>query len=324
MGECTTKSDSKIKRPSRIFEVFTAIKSGEANTRKQLSEKFNVSENTIKVDLSELRKEFNVEIEFDRNEYVYKILDEGKLENLKISRDLSSENIILILHTLVNSQSFMESQIEIIKHHLISLLPKKEAEKLNGLLQFNKSNNIKENDIIYNLKKIIEAINNEKQISFRYRSINGGNKVHNIIPYSFAYELGKYYIIGKREDKENLIHYRLDRISVVTISKSHGKRNEKFNINEYMKKTWFMTGGEEVKVKVKFATFLKTLVIERNMNGRIIKEDKDYFIYEFICNGYDGIKIWLLGIGQGVEVLSPLELRESIKLDIQNMYKQYF
>ncbi|WP_435790319.1 WYL domain-containing protein [Clostridium sp.] len=70
----------------------------------------------------------------------------------------------------------------------------------------------------------------EKKVNFSYHSAVGNHKVHTIIPYSFTCELGKYYIIGFFERKDCLLHFRIDRISNVTILEEDGKRDSKFNV----------------------------------------------------------------------------------------------
>ncbi len=120
------------------------------------------------------------------------------------------------------------------------------------------------------------------------------------------------------------MHFRIDRISSLCILDEEGKRLEEFNINDYMRKTWYMYGGQETKVVVKFTIGCKKVVTERNMAvGRIIEENDEYFIYEFICNGVKGIRIWLMGFGAEAEVLEPVKLRDEIREVVKNMAKKY-
>lgn len=109
----------------------------------------------------------------------------------------------------------------------------------------------------------------------------------------------------------------------VKILEEKGKRLEKFNVYNYLKKTWYMYAGSETKVLVRFKNSCKKVVIERSMvEGGIVEEDKDYFTYEFICNGTKGIKLWLMDF-EDVEVLEPVELRKEIKEAVKDMLKAY-
>lgn len=315
---------SDYKKSRLIFETFTLIKSGQATTKEKIAFLFDTNPENVENYINELNSEFNTGIRYDRNYKKYVVEQEGIMGLLKRNNPLTADDVTIIIYSLVNSQAFMETKMNIVKNSLLGLLPKEEAQKLKSMLNFEKSNITWEHDIEFNLSKIRKAITEEKLLTFIYRRASGEQKQHKVIPYSFACELGKYYIIAKANEEENLVHYRIDRISSLRILDEEGKRQEKFNINDYMKRTWYMYGGKETKVVVKFATGCKNVVTERNMAvGRIVEENEDYFIYEFTCNGIQGIRLWLMGFGAEAEVLEPRELREEIKSNIKEMYKNY-
>ena len=192
------------------------------------------------------------------------------------------------------------------------------------MLHFEKNSNIDHQYIELNVKNLRRAITEEKKVSFSYNSAVGNHKTHTIIPYSFACELGKYYIIGYLESKDCLIHFRIDRISNVNILAEDGKRSSKFNVYDYLKRTWYMYGGDETRVKVKFNKSCYKVVTEKSLlEGSLIEEKEDYFVYEFICNGTYGIKMWLMGFGAEAEVIEPVEFREEIIESIRNMNMVY-
>ena len=57
--------------------------------------------------------------------------------------------------------------------------------------------------------------------------------------------------------------------------------------------------------------------------GHMIEEENEYFIYEFICNGIKGIKLWLMGFGAEAEVLEPITLRNEIAEEVEKMFAVY-
>lgn len=320
--------DEGTKKLRRVFDTYLLIRKEEAVTKMELADKFGVSLDTIKNYVSELRRYFDVDIKNDGKRYIIK--DGGDFEALKsndkISTDdlISADDVILVISALIQSNAFMETKMSIIRNSLLKALPPKEAKKLKDMLFFDKRDNGKDRIIEENVKKIRNAIAKEKKISFSYKDYEDKIKQYTMIPYSFACDLGKYYIIGKRDDKETLSHMRIDRIITLKVLDVTGKKEEKFNVYNYLKKTWYMFGGEETKVVVRFINKCKKLVLERNMSlGRIIREDEEYFDYEFICNGTGGIKIWLMGLGGEAEVLEPESLRNEIKKSVEEMMKIY-
>lgn len=317
-----------VKKVRRVFDTYIAVKNGDAVTKSDLALKFNVSLDTIKNYVAELRNDFYVDIRNDGKKYVIKNDGEFNLlkENDSIDTDnlVSADDVILVISALIQSNAFMETKMSIIRNSLLKALPPKEAKKLKDMIVFDRKGDGKDRSIEENVKKIRSAIATEKKISFTYRDYEDKIKKHTMIPYSFACDLGKYYIIGKRDDKETLSHMRIDRIMTLSVSDVAGKKEEKFNVYDYLKKTWYMFGGEENKVVVRFLKKCKKVVIERNMSvGRIIREDDEYFDYEFTCNGTKGIKLWLMGFGGEAEVLEPESLRNEIKESVEEMMKIY-
>ena len=237
---------------------------------------------------------------------------------------VTADDVNLILASLVQSQTFMETKISVIKNSLLGLLPKNEAKKLKAMLHFEKNSNIDHQYIELNVKNLRKAISDEKKVRFSYNSAVGNHKTHTIIPYSFACELGKYYIIGYLESKDCLLHFRIDRISNVNILEEDGKRDSKFNVYDYLKRTWYMYGGDETRVKVKFNKSCYKIVTEKSLlDGNLLEENEEDFIYEFIFNGTYGIKLWLMGFAADAEVLEPVAFREEIIDSVRSMNKVY-
>jgi len=314
----------------KLLETFRLIKSGIAATPQEIADIFEISPDNIHNYVKELNEEWETDIIYDKSEKIYKINEEddvngdGILEANKYIQPVTADDVNLILVSLIQSQTFMETKMAVIKNSLLGLLPKKEAIKLKDMLHFEKNSNTDHQYIELNVKNLRTAIAEEKKVSFSYNSAVGNHKIHTIIPYSFACELGKYYIIGYLERKDCLIHFRIDRILNVNILEEEGKRDRKFNVYEYLKRTWYMYGGEETRITVKFINRCYKVVTEKSLlEGSLIEENEDYFVYEFVCNGTYGIKLWIMGFGEDAEVIKPVEFREEIIESIKNMNMVY-
>lgn len=311
-------------KPRRLLETFLLIKSGQATNKEKLSQYFEISKDTVENYIDELNYEFEADIEFNREKGMYVVKDDGILGQLKRNYPITADDVMIILSSLMQSQPFMENKMSIIKNSLLGLLPENESERLKGMLYFEKRKDFDDQSIEFNMIKIRKAIAEEKKITFMYTNYQGEHKSYKIIPYSFACELGKYYIICKAEDRDSLSHLRIDRMGDIRILEEEGKRLEEFNVYNYLKRSWYMYGGPETRVLVRFQNQCKKVVTERNMSeGRIVEEDEDYFTYEFICNGTKGIKLWLMGFGGEAEVLEPIGFREEMKETVEIMFKTY-
>lgn len=314
----------------KLLETFRLIKSGIATTPQKIADIFEISPDNIHNYVKELNEEWETDIIYDKSKKIYRINDEddvngdGILEANKYVQPVTADDVNLILVSLIQSQTFMETKMEVIKNSLLGLLPRNEARTLKDMLYFDKDSNSDHQYIEFNVKNLRTAIAEEKKVSFSYTSAVGNHKIHTIIPYSFACELGKYYIIGYLESKECLLHFRIDRISNVNILEEDGKRDSKFNVYDYLKRTWYMYGGDVTRVKVKFNNRCYKVVTEKSLlEGTLLEENKDYFVYEFVCNGTYGIKLWIMGFGADAEVMEPIEFREEVIDSIRNMNKVY-
>jgi len=314
----------------KLIETFRFIKSKRATTPQEIADIFGTSPDNIHNYVKELNEEWETDIIYDKSEKMYRINDEedingdGILESNKYVQPVTADDVNLILTSLVQSQTFMETKISVIKNSLLGLLPKNEATKLKDMLHFEKNSIIDHQYIEFNINNLRKAISEEKKVKFSYNSAVGNRKTHTIIPYSFACELGKYYIIGYLERKDCLIHFRIDRISEVIVLGEDGKRDSKFNVYDYLKRTWYMYGGDETRVVVKFNKSCYKVVTEKSLlEGSLIEENENNFTYEFVCNGTYGIKLWLMGFAADAEVIEPLEFRKEIIDSIRNMNKVY-
>ena len=315
---------SDFNKPRLMFDTFYLIKSGQATTKKELAEIFGTSEKTIYNYIEELNSDFQTLIRHDERAGGYIVEHEGTMGLLKRNHPITADDVMIIISSLMQSQAFMETKMSVIKNSLLGLLPEEESKKLKDMLHFEKRKEYDDQNIEFNITKIRKAITEEKKITFTYTNYEGIRKTYKVIPYSFACELGKFYIISKPEDKESLTHLRIDRMGDVRILEEDGKRLKEFNVYNYLKRTWYMYSGTETKVLVRFKNVCKKVVTERNMSeGRITEEDENYFNYEFICNGTKGIKLWLMGFGGEAEVLEPVKFREEMKETVENMVKAY-
>lgn len=309
-------------KAQRVIELYRRIRCGLATTKKEEAEVFGVSEETIKNYIEELRSIWGVDIKYKGGKYV--LLNEGALGHLKSTYPLTTYDAVIILTTLMQAAPFMETKIEIIKSTLLSILPEEDAKLFRRVFHEPHMSIVSTSEVEKNIQIIIQAISKGKCVSITYRGADGTFSNHIYNPYTMAYDQGKYYLIARRDDKESIIHLRLDRIKLMTIVEKDALKITNLEVSEYLKKTWYMYGGDETRVRVKFKNQCKKVVLERKINqGIMIEEHEEYFIYEFICNGIKGIKLWLMGFGEEVEILAPMELREEIKESVFKMMKIY-
>lgn len=129
---------SDFRKARRIYETFRLIKSGEATNQREIAQIIGTKEENIENYISELNAEFGTKIKYDRRLKKYIVEKDGIMGLLKRNNPLTADEVTIILYTLVNSNAFLETKLNIVKNSLLGLLPEDEAQKLKTMLYFEK------------------------------------------------------------------------------------------------------------------------------------------------------------------------------------------
>lgn len=315
---------SKEIRAQKVIKLYRRINNGIAGTMEDEAKELGVSKESVKLYIKELREVWGADIIYENRKY--RLGDnKGDLERLKCVYPITAYDAVVIMTTLIQAAPFMETKIEIIKYALLSILPEEDARLFKKIFVQEKNKNLsQENQIECTMQEIVQAISKHRLVAISYRHANNEIDSYTYIPYTLAYDLGKYYLIAERAKDNRISHLRIDRIKLLHIKEEIAPKINHLDITNYLKKTWYMYSGEETRVRVKFKNNCKKVVVERKMNdGHMIEEENEYFIYEFICNGIKGIKLWLMGFGAEAEVLEPITLRDEIAEEVEKMFAVY-
>lgn len=305
------------------INTFISINNSNNQGRRELADKFGVTERTISSYVKYLKEELGVEMRWDKKSKKYVVEDQGIFKEIINNSKLEAMDIWFILIILLRSQYILPTKVKIIEKELLKFVGSKEKAEMEKLFAFEKTNHLDEyyhEDI---LKNIYTAFIDKKKIKLFYRRSSDDIRQYIIEPQNITFENGRVYLIALNENKENRT-YRLDRIKHIEVLRQ-SKEEFDFSLSDYLSKSWRMFGGKEVKIVVKFNKRTAKIINEKlGRNKKIIKEENEYVTYEFIAYGIDGICIELLGLGDGFEVLEPVELREKVyKIGIKIVENHY-
>ena len=185
--------------------------------------------------------------------------------------------------------------------------------------------------IYYNVNDIYNAIQENKQITFKYLEWNMDKKkvarknemLYQISPWSLTWNEENYYLIAYDEQHDMIKHYRVDKMKdIALISKKRlgNQAFDNFDVADYCNKTFGMYGGEEMTISLRFPNELSGVVIDRfGTEVTFRKEDNDSFsvrIQVAVSNQFFG---WLAGIGKDVKILSPVSVKEQYRQYLQSI-----
>ena len=253
-----------------------------------------------------------------------------------VSRDFELAELKVLVDLVQVSKFLTPNKTEQLIKKLEALTSKYEAACLQR--QVHVINRVKNpNEKIYLLvDKLHEAIHKGVQITFQYANWNlktelipkHNGKLYKVSPWALTWDDENYYLIGYDEDETKIKHFRVDKMLKLQISEEtrHGKEIfDKFDLANYSKKTFGMYGGEEQNVKLKVDNSLVGVIIDRFGTDVMIIPDNagKYFTVNVdvaVSNQFIG---WIVGLGDGVEILAPQSLRENVKNMLHNLMKRY-
>jgi predicted DNA-binding transcriptional regulator YafY len=192
--------------------------------------------------------------------------------------------------------------------------------------------------MMYVLDTVNDAIATKKKISFIYNNYGIDFKLHPrreapyiVNPYQIVANNSHFYLIGNYDKYDNASHYRLDKMTYVTILDEKAKPQKEvkdfahgFNLPRHMAEHIYMFGGPSVPVKLLTnESMMNELVDWLGKDLKIRKTDEDGTIEVTLNCNEDAMFYWAMQYGSYVEIVEPGSLRERIRCAVQGMYNKY-
>lgn len=175
-----------------------------------------------------------------------------------------------------------------------------------------------------NLSVALESVAAKKKITFPYRS-KDGIRTRSVDPYGLTQRRGKWYLVGRDESSSEIRSFRLDRVQG-TIRLTHPSRPgpefeipEGFSIQGYMERPPFVQGALGDRATVRFDPSTAWWV-ERSSPWLRLEPNDDLSATAVVDVADDsGFISWLLGFGEGAEVLEPQRLRDLARQRLEDI-----
>lgn len=168
--------------------------------------------------------------------------------------------------------------------------------------------------IYYNVDAIHTAIYENRKISFQYAIWNTKKELelkyegafYEVSPHALTWDDENYYLVAYDSESEKIKHYRVDKMigTVVSDDKREGIHVfEKFNLAEYVKKTFGMYGGHDEVVTLKCSNELVGVILDRfGKDVPIIPEEQEYFRTRVLVSVSRQFFGWVTGIGKELRI----------------------
>ena len=179
------------------------------------------------------------------------------------------------------------------------------------------------------LQTLIEAMQKSKELQIDYQQFYGHRETFNIQPYAMKVYHQRWYVVGYIKELRGIRNIALDRTLEMNISDTSFTLPLNFNAEKYYAYTVGIYVNEELKpTKVKIRAYgrqieyLRSLPLHRSQKERASKYG-EFCDFEYKLCQTPELSTHILAMGENVEVLEPVELREEIKRRLEECLTKY-
>ena len=169
------------------------------------------------------------------------------------------------------------------------------------------------------LQTVIEAMQKSKELQIDYQQFYGHRKIYNIQPYAMKVYHQRWYVVGYIKELGNIRNIALDRTLEMNLLDTPFKLPKNFKAKKYYANTVGIYVNEELKptkVKIraygKLIEYLRSLPLHRSQKEGASKYG-EFCEFEYKLCLTPELSTHILTMGENVEVLEPIELRDDIK-----------
>ena len=260
----------------------------------------------------------------------------GRYHYHVLNRPFELPELKLLVDAIQSSKFITERKTNALIKKLEQLVSQYEAVKLQRQVYVSGRIKTMNESIYYTIDAIHNAISENKKIRFQYYQWNvkkemelrHGGAFYHISPWGLSWDDENYYLVGYDSEADTLKHYRVDKMLHIQMSdeKREGQEYfERLNMADYAKKSFGMFGGKEQKVKLLVKNELAGVMIDRfGKDIMMIPKEEKYFTVNVdvhISNQFLG---WVFSLGDGVKIISPDEVVEQMKQEVERLQQQYF
>ena len=176
------------------------------------------------------------------------------------------------------------------------------------------------------LNTIVKAIKTNHRLRIGYRKFGTEGYVKTVCPYALKLFHQRWYLLGKNEEEQMRV-YALDRMNEATLLDEVFEMPESFSAQAYFADYFgVLTDGtqmEHVVVRAYNRTrdYLRTLPLHHSQH--VVAAGADYTDFAFDIRPTADFLGELMSYGSGVEIISPVNVREKMRLLILEVLKRY-
>ena len=299
-------------KSDRLLQIYSRLVNGEVLSKKELAQRFQVTERSIQRDMEALRcffaeQSLSQDVIYDSAARGYRLID-------AMPQKLTNSEILAVCKILLESRSMRKDEMHPILDKLISCcVPEQNKAAVNQLIANEKFHYMEPHHskpILDGLWDIGQAIQNHQVMEIQYERLKEPKLVtRRIEPVGIMFSEYYFYLTAflRGVDREAEFEepddrfptiYRIDRIRDFKVLEEHFRvpYSDRFEEGEFRKRVQFMYGGKLEKIRFRYTGPSLEAVLDRLPTARVLKEDTDGWDVEAEVFG-KGIEMWLRSQG---------------------------
>lgn len=307
--------DGTALKSERLLQIYSRLADGEVLRKKELAQRFHVTERSIQRDMESLRvfcagQGLRREIVYDRRAGGY------RLENPSASF-LTNSEIFAVCKILLESRSMRRDEMLPILDKLAACcVPEGSRRAVTALLANEKHHYIEPHHgkpILPGLWELGQAVRERRVTEITYERMKEPRLVRRrVLPVGILFSEYYFYLTAFLEDRSDFENpedlfptiYRVDRIREFQVLEERFRvpYKDRFQEGEFRKRVQFMYGGRLQRIRFRYTGPSVEAVLDRLPTAEIVEQDKTGWTVEAEVFG-KGIEMWLRSQGGYVERL---------------------
>lgn len=250
-------------------------------------------------------------------------------------RDFELPELKLLVDCVQSAKFITDKKSNSLIKKIESITSRHQAKMLNRQVAISGRVKTMNESIYYNVDRLHEAINADRQITFYYfqwnvkkeQQLRHDGRLYKISPWGLMWDDENYYLVAYDSENDMIKHFRVDKMLKINITndKRDGKECFKaFDMPKYTKSVFGMYGGKPERVKLTAKNEMAGVMIDRfGKDLSIIRDDKDHFHATVNVMVSPQFLAWIMSLGDGVKITAPDNVVDMMKEEIKRLRKMY-
>ncbi len=270
------------------------------------------------------------------NEYGYEILTYKKKYHYYyvVNRHFDSAEIAFLADA-VQASKLSANQKQTLTNKLMTTMGDFQATELTAAAQFGTMPKRNNRCIIYTIDTLKQAIANNKQVSFKYYSLDyqknkvyrKGGERYTVNPLVVVWNKDNYYLLCYDDKHERTVTYRIDRMTEAheeITERTYRKELADFDVEQYRQKVFSMFSGEEHEIELQFISDMLDDVFDKfGEDVTIVKVDSNTYRLKVPIQVSKTFFAWVVGTQGKMRILSPQAICEQFNEFVKTIKEKY-